>query len=146
MIVDSSDPVGPAEKLFSPEFYVNAHRILKPGGVICSQGECLWIHKDLIESMIQENGAPFLSAEYASIQVPTYPAGQIGAFIARKADPSRPRLAATCREPLRPVDICDLKYYSEEMHTAAFALPAFMKRSMNGKVLNMRVSKRPRTE
>eukprot|EP00435_Cladocopium_sp_Y103_P020257 s2505_g4.t3 len=45
IIVDSSDPVGPAEKLFSKEFYVNAERILKPGGVICSQGECLWLNE-----------------------------------------------------------------------------------------------------
>ncbi|CAE7403292.1 SPDSYN2 [Symbiodinium natans] len=45
IIVDSSDPVGPAEKLFSKEFYVNVHRILKPGGVVCSQGECLWLNE-----------------------------------------------------------------------------------------------------
>merc|ERR1719401_524328 len=70
IVIDSSDPVGPAAKLFSPEFYANAHRILKPGGVVCSQGECLWVHADLIEEMVKTNGAVFASAEYASIQVP----------------------------------------------------------------------------
>merc|ERR1719215_1875815 len=39
VIVDSSDPVGPAEGLFSPKFYAAVHRILKPGGVLCAQGE-----------------------------------------------------------------------------------------------------------
>lgn len=130
IIIDSSDPVGPAEKLFSKEFYVNAHRILKPGGVLCSQGECLWVHTELIEKMLKENGAAFACAEYASIQVPTYPSGQIGAFLARKSstgadeDPS-------CRAARRSVpEDMDLRYYSEEMHKAAFALPAFLQRKL----------------
>lgn len=129
MVVDSSDPVGPAEKLFEPEFYENAHRILGPGGVICSQGECLWIHSDLIKSMLDENGKPFFSAEYANIQVPTYPSGQIGAFLARKANPSQP-LEPSCRQPLREVGTLDLQYYSEDMHRAAFALPAFLRKKL----------------
>jgi len=128
MIIDSSDPVGPAEKLFSKEFYDNAERILKPGGVLCSQGECLWIHSDLIEKMLKENGASFASAEYASIQVPTYPSGQIGAFLARKAGGSG---SATCAKPLRPIpDGMDLRYYSAGMHEAAFALPTFLHKKL----------------
>mmetsp|Transcript_83154 Transcript_83154/g.220633 ORF Transcript_83154/g.220633 Transcript_83154/m.220633 type:complete len:318 (-) Transcript_83154:86-1039(-) len=131
IIVDSSDPVGPAEKLFSKEFYVNAHRILKPGGIICSQGECLWVHADLIQSMLREHGAPFASAEYASIQVPTYPSGQIGAFLARKAH-ARPGQAPTCRSPARTVpEDMDLRYYNEEMHRAAFALPTFLRQKLS---------------
>merc|ERR1712176_769151 len=132
VIIDSSDPVGPAEKLFSKEFYINAHRILKPGGVICSQGECLWVHADLIEDMLKEHGAPFASAEYASIQVPTYPSGQIGAFLARKAfvEPGKP---SSCRSLRRAVpEDMELQYYSAEMHTAAFSLPAFMQRRLYG--------------
>jgi spermidine synthase len=126
IVVDSSDPVGPAEGLFSKEFYDNAHRILKPGGILGTQGECLWVHADLIETVLKENGAAFASAEYASMQVPTYPSGQIGAFVGRKAfsdtakDPS-------CKVPARgvPQDM-DLNYYTSAMHSAAFALPAFL--------------------
>jgi len=130
IIVDSSDPVGPAEKLFSKEFYENAHRILKPGGVICSQGECLWNNEDLIVQMTTDFGACFASTEYASIQVPTYPAGQIGAFLARKAGGSG---SDSCRWPRRavPGDM-KLRYYSAEMHAAAFALPAFLQRRLQG--------------
>lgn len=128
VIIDSSDPVGPAEKLFSKEFYQNAERILKPGGVLCSQGECLWIHADLIHEMIVENGGPFACIEYASIQVPTYPSGQIGALLARKAGGS---VNPSCRAPCRSTpDDFELRYYSAEMHTAAFALPAFIRRKL----------------
>mmetsp|Transcript_77561 Transcript_77561/g.186051 ORF Transcript_77561/g.186051 Transcript_77561/m.186051 type:complete len:176 (+) Transcript_77561:115-642(+) len=128
IIVDSSDPVGPAEKLFSKEFYVNAHRILKPGGVVCSQGECVWLNEGLIATMVKDYGACFASAEYASIQVPTYPSGQIGAFLARKATASGGEVS--CRHPRREPEAMELRYYTPEMHAAAFALPAFLKRRL----------------
>lgn len=129
IIVDSSDPVGPAEGLFSKEFYANAHRILKPGGILATQGECLWVHADLIEEVVKDNLAPFASAEYASMQVPTYPSGQIGCILGRKAYASDK--AASCRAVARalPEDM-DLTYYTEEMHTAAFALPAFLRKRL----------------
>jgi len=132
VIVDSSDPVGPAEGLFSKEFFANIHRILRPGGVLCTQGECLWVHADLIQEVLNENGAPFASREYSSMQVPTYPSGQIGSFIGRKAfaDASR---NASCRVPLRSVpDGMELRYYTSEMHSAAFVLPAFLQRRLYG--------------
>lgn len=131
VIVDSSDPVGPAEGLFSKEFYSNAHRILRPGGILCTQGECLWIHSELIQEVLNENGAPFASAEYASMQVPTYPSGQIGCFIGRKAFADKSG-ETSCRKPLRevPSDM-ELRYYSPEMHAAAFALPAFLRRRLS---------------
>jgi len=134
VIVDSSDPVGPAEKLFSKEFYANAHRILKPGGVLCTQGECLWVHAELIQQVLSENGAPFASAEYATMQVPTYPSGQIGAFLGRKAfDQSSTEDSPSCRRPRRTVpDNMDLRYYSEDMHHAAFALPTFLRKRLAG--------------
>lgn len=131
IIVDSSDPVGPAEKLFSREFYENAHRILKPGGVLCTQGECLWVHADLICAVMQEYAACFASVEYASLQVPTYPSGQIGGILCRKA---KDGLDVSCRLPQRniPQDM-ELNYYTSEMHTAAFALPAFIKKRLSAK-------------
>eukprot|EP00971_Amphidinium_carterae_P259651 5152138-Amphidinium_carterae.2 len=63
-------------------------------------------------------------------QVPTYPSGQIGAFLARKAykDAS---LDASCRTVRRPVpEGMPLRYYSAEMHAAAFALPAFLQKAL----------------
>jgi len=130
VIVDSSDPVGPAEKLFSKEFYDSVHRILKPGGVFCAQGECLWVHADLIESMIKDFASLFASAEYASIQVPTYPSGQIGGLLCRKA--FEDNRDATCKNPARSVpETMELRYYTDEMHTAAFALPAFLRKRLS---------------
>merc|ERR1712079_110023 len=81
--------------------------------------------------MLKTNGALYASAEYASIQVPTYPAGQIGAFLARKAPPDA-SVPCTCRSLARPIpEEMPLVYYTEEMHVAAFALPAFIKRRLD---------------
>ena len=77
-----------------------------------------------MKQLIQVNGQPFKSAEYASIQVPTYPCGQICAFVVSKSRES-------CAKPIRsPPPDMDLRYYSERMHNAAFVLPAFVEKAL----------------
>ena len=51
IIVDSSDPIGPASVLFEDKFFKKMFRALKPGGVVCTQAECVWLHIDLIEDL-----------------------------------------------------------------------------------------------
>eukprot|EP00904_Undaria_pinnatifida_P006612 jgi/Undpi1/3080/HiC_scaffold_15.g06455.m2 len=82
IIVDSSDPVGPAESLFQPMFYQNMKKVLAPGGVIATQGECLWLHLPLIKSVMNACTEVFASVDYAFTTVPSYPSGQIGFILA----------------------------------------------------------------
>jgi len=88
IIVDSSDPVGPAAVLFEREFFVKMHRALKPGGVVCTQGECIWLHAELIKDVLGmckdvfEGG----SVQYGFTTIPTYPSGQIGFVMCGKPD------------------------------------------------------------
>ncbi len=94
IIVDSSDPVGPAEKLFTLEFYQDCARVLTKGGVIATQGESIWLHQELMCGMMKEvnqvtagddSSKPlFAESRYASVQTPTYPCGQISLFVGRK--------------------------------------------------------------
>ena len=51
IICDSSDPVGPAETLFHFDFFASMHNALAPEGVMCTQGECMWLHLDLIKNV-----------------------------------------------------------------------------------------------
>ena len=100
---------------------------------MATQGECIWIHEKLMTEMKNSNGQHFSSAEYASIQVPTYPCGQISAFVLSKSQKS-------CSTPLRTVDEdnCEtnsnlemnLRYYTSRMHEAAFVLPAFVQKNL----------------
>jgi spermidine synthase len=111
--------VGPAEALFKPEFFVSMRDALSPTGILCTQGECQWLHLDLIAKVLGETRQLFGSARYAYTAIPTYPSGQIGFIIASKdnTDTSKPARKVPADTPL--------KFYSEAMHKSAFVLPAF---------------------
>jgi len=123
VIVDSSDPDGPADKLFTPEFYRNVSRLLTPEGVLSAQGECFWIHEHIMKPLLETGKEIFSSAEYATIQVPTYICGQICAFVLSKSRKS-------CSTPVREVDTTNLRYYSAKMHAASFVLPLFVEKKL----------------
>ena len=117
IITDSSDPVGPAASLFQKPYFELLRDALTPGGHISTQGECLWIHLDLIQNLLKTTRSLFAEAEYAFTTIPTYPSGQIGFMVASKE--AGRKLAV----PLRDVPGC--RYYNADVHKAAFVLPEF---------------------
>ena len=124
IIVDSSDPIGPAATLFEREFYVAMKNALKPGGIVATQGECLWLHLDIIKGLIRDGRKTFKHAQYAFTTIPTYPSGQIGFFLGSLGEP--------VDTPVRKMDSKkdDLRYYNENVHRAAFVLPEFARRAL----------------
>ncbi|KAL3785295.1 hypothetical protein ACHAW5_008327 [Stephanodiscus triporus] len=160
IITDSSDPVGPASVLFETPFYRAMHGSLRPGGIVCTQGECLWLHLDLIRPLISAITPLFRTVEYAYTTIPSYPSGQIGFVIATKAgeerdgdtneedyDNKRQKTedagrdgcggdgGGGCKVPRRVPDEEEarrLRYYTPEVHRAAFVLPAFARRAIFG--------------
>ncbi|TYZ65593.1 hypothetical protein PybrP1_011105 [[Pythium] brassicae (nom. inval.)] len=129
IIVDSSDPVGPAEVLFRAEFYANMKKSLAPGGIVCTQGECLWLHLDLIVDVLSRCQSYFPTIQYAFTTIPTYPSGQIG-FILCSLDESDDALVKPKRVPSAAVQE-SLRYYNSKVHEAAFVLPAFAERKIS---------------
>jgi len=126
IIVDSTDPVGPAESLFKKEYFENLHRILGENGIVTTQAESHWHSLDMIATMSQFLKSIFSKREYAYTSVPTYPTGEIGFWVLSKKGHS-------CRNPLRTPTAEEqqhLNYYTPELHTAAFALPAFAHRKI----------------
>jgi spermidine synthase len=130
IIVDSSDPVGPAETLYTSSFYRDMYNALRDGGIVCTQGECQYLHLELIRKVMEDAKALYPVVDYAYSCVPTYPDGQIGYIIASKGGS-----AAGLRVPKRPVpeDMRRaLRYYNEEIHAAAFVLPEFAAKKLTG--------------
>ena len=122
IIVDSTDPIGPGEVLFGREFYESVHAALKADGVVASQSESIFLYPDIVRRLYGFTRELFKYNGYAFIAVPTYPAGSIGVCVASKANP--------VKKPLRQMDEDlkkVLKYYTPEIHEAAFVLPAFTK-------------------
>ncbi|KAG6398800.1 hypothetical protein SASPL_140270 [Salvia splendens] len=74
VIVDSSDPIGPAQELFEKPFFESVARALRPGGVVCTQAESIWLHMHIIEGIVANCSQVFKgSINYAWTTVPTYP-------------------------------------------------------------------------
>jgi spermidine synthase len=120
--------VGPASVLFETPFYNAMYKSLREGGIVCTQGECMWLHLHLIKPLIDSITEIYASVEYAYTTIPTYPSGQIGFIIATKG-------RGECKKPERkPSDDVqeNLQYYTPELHEAAFVLPAFAKRAIFG--------------
>mmetsp|Transcript_14180 Transcript_14180/g.15362 ORF Transcript_14180/g.15362 Transcript_14180/m.15362 type:complete len:307 (+) Transcript_14180:11-931(+) len=121
IICDSSDPVGPADVLFQPDFFLSMKNALNPvNGIICTQGECIWLHLDLIEKVFGQVKNIFPLVNYAYTTIPTYPSGQIGFMIA-----SLDSNAALSQPKRDPTEEMGLRYYTKNIHNSAFILPKF---------------------
>ncbi len=133
IVVDSTDPIGPAKGLFSTEFYRNCHRILNENGMLVVQGEAPRFNEKTFTEIHQTLKDIFGNnkAHVMLFHVPTYPtgvwSGQIGSK--GKVDP-------------RVIDIDKarafserhgLRYYSPEVHQASFVLPPYVKKMLGQK-------------
>ncbi|KAE9607091.1 putative spermidine synthase [Lupinus albus] len=133
VIVDSSDPIGPAQELFEKPFFESIARALIPGGVVCTQAESIWLHMHIIEDIVANCRHIFKgSVNYAWTTVPTYPSGMIGFMLCSTEGPS-----VDFKHPVNPIDseisAKPLKFYNSELHTAAFCLPSFAKKAIGSK-------------
>jgi len=125
IIVDSSDPVGPAESLFTTTFLQTMKNALSPGGIIVQQAENIWLHLEIIKNMVSDARQFFSSVDYFYTTIPTYPGGQIGFLISSNSAENnfrnvKRKVKESFREGTKP-----LQYYNEEIHSASFILPSF---------------------
>lgn len=126
VIVDSTDPVGPAEGLFNADFYASCHKALRHGGLLVQQSESPLVHVDLIKAMrgaMRTAGFPALRT--LPFPQPCYPTGWWSCTMARKGgDLSgfRERGAATKTFLTR--------YYNVDTHKAALGLPQYLREAL----------------
>ncbi|XP_042034694.1 spermine synthase-like [Salvia splendens] len=134
IIVDSSDPVGPAQELVERPFFETIARALRSGGVLCNMAESMWLHTHLIQDMLTICRDIFKgSVRYAWASVPTYPSGVIGFLLCATEGPP-----VDFVHPINPIEKLDgaldyrreIKFYNSEIHRAAFALPSFVRREV----------------
>jgi len=121
IIIDSTDPVGPAEGLFSKAFYQDCLAALRPGGLLVQQSESPLLHVKILKDMYAAmRGAGYADVKTLQFPQPVYPSGWWSATMARKGESiSDFREQAVTDKPFRT------KYYSADMHRAAFVMPPF---------------------
>ena len=118
--MDSSDPIGPGEALFEPSFYRGLKAALKPNGIIATQGESFFLHKECVINLLKIAKSLFPVHAYSYFLVPTYPGGNIGICLGS--------LGPQLKEPQRAMTEDfqkQLKYYTPQIHKASFVMPNF---------------------
>ena len=125
IIVDSTDPIGPGEVLFTESFYADCKRCLKDGGVLVTQNGVPFFQADEVTNTFRRMGRVFADNGFFTAVVPTY----IGGFMTLGWGTDDARLRDVPLEDLRAkFDAAGLKmkYYTPDLHRAAFALPQFI--------------------
>lgn len=124
IIVDSTDPFGPGEGLFTKEFYGNCYKALKDDGIMVNQHESPFYpadsyamqraHKRIFES--------FPISRIYQAHIPTYPSGHwLFGFASKKYHP----ILDANWQKWKSLDI-KTRYYNPKLHAGAFALPTYV--------------------
>lgn len=125
ILVDSTDPVGPGEGLFTLEFYHNCYRALTPDGILINQHESPYYPEDarLMKQAHQKIKAVFPIAKVYQFFMPTYPSGHwLFGFAAKTLDP-----VADFKPKFWRQFKLKTRYYNTGIHTASFALPTYVR-------------------
>ena len=125
VIVDSTDPIGPGEVLFTPSFYADCHRVLRPGGILVTQNGVPFFQPDELESTMRSFRALFRDATCYLAAVPTYVGGFMAFGWGSDEPAHRSASIATLTERFSAAGL-DTRYYTPEVHRASFALPRFV--------------------
>ena len=123
ILIDSTDPMGPGEGLFTEEFYTNIKEALKEGGIMASQSESPVVNKAEIVKIYKLLKKVFPTCVAYTSPIPTYPGGYWS--------------WSFCSETVKPLAYYDerranditktCKIYNKEYHNAVFALPNYLK-------------------
>lgn len=124
VIVDSTDPQGPGAVLFTEPFYRDVRQLLNPGGIMTTQcGNPSIRPQELEDTQAAQRAAGFALVDYFLPVVPTYIGGAMALGFASDSTACRQVTPAQLRARGVPAG---LRYYTPEIHPAAFAHPAWM--------------------
>jgi len=129
IIIDGSDPVGPAVDLFKKDFYEKCHRCLKADGVLVSQTESPFVesYHESMQSVFKACDELYPITKMFLTFIPLYPTGMWSMLFASKGiDPLSQEVISRIESTYGTFGD-KLKYYNKDVHTGAFALPNFVK-------------------
>jgi len=126
VIVDSTDPIGPAEGLFNEVFYHSCLKALRPGGILVQQSESPLAHLPLLKSIRKSmKAAGFHAVRTLTFPQPCYPTGWWSCTHARKGVD-----LAEFRERGSAAKQFATHYYNVDTHKAALAMPEFLREAL----------------
>jgi len=132
IVVDSTDPLGPGEVLFTKEFYGNCFRALTENGILINQHESPFYQEDAkaMRAAHRRLAQVFPISRVYQAHIPTYPSGHWLFGFASKS-----------LEPLADLNAMEwntlglkMRYYNTDLHRGAFALPTYVREMLDDEV------------
>ncbi|MFO0295590.1 MAG: polyamine aminopropyltransferase [Rhodospirillales bacterium] len=126
VIVDSTDPFGPGEVLFTEAFYRSCRRVLAPGGILVNQNGVPFMQPEEVTMTYRRRRKSFADVGFYVAAVPSYYGGFM--TLGWASDDPRPRRlsAPAIARRAAAAGIGRMRYYTPAIHHACFALPAFV--------------------
>lgn len=125
IIVDSTDPIGPGEGLFTTSFYNDCYKALNSKGIMINQHESPYYDGDVVEMKKAHNklNKTFDLCKVYQFHMPTYASGHwLFGFASKGLDPIKDHQ----KEAWEGLQLYT-KYYNSDIHKACFALPTYVK-------------------
>jgi spermidine synthase len=129
ILLDLSDPIGPAADLFQKKFHQKVYNRLNPDGIMVAQSESPYFNRDTVRQMYKNLRSIFPIVKMYTAHVPIYPSAYWSfAFCSKKYHPIDDFDAARySRLKLRN------NYYNADVHFGSFCLPQYVKEIVGGK-------------
>ncbi|MCM1579457.1 MAG: polyamine aminopropyltransferase, partial [Ruminococcus sp.] len=124
IIVDSTDPFGPGEGLFTSEFYGNCFNALTANGILVNQHESPYYAEDAkaMQRAHKRIREFFPICRVYQVHIPTYPSGHwLFGFASKSVDPLKPHADRWNSLGIKT------RYYNTDLHTGCFAIPTYVK-------------------
>ncbi|HHW02721.1 MAG TPA: polyamine aminopropyltransferase [Thermoanaerobacterales bacterium] len=124
IIIDSTDPLGPAVGLFSREFYRDVFYALNDDGIMVAQTESPFFYGEFLKRVYSDISSVFKFTNVYTAVIPTYP-GALWTFTmgSKSIDP----ISVNSMK----LPEFDTKYYSPDIHKNCFVLPPFVQKMIS---------------
>lgn len=126
IIVDSTDPIGPGKILFGAKFYAGCRRCMKPGGVLVTQNGVPFFQNNELTTTMLRFRRLFADASCYVAAIPVYVGGHMALGIASDDKQVRRHSVAAIARRYRKAGSFKTKYWTPQVHVAAFAQPRFI--------------------
>jgi spermidine synthase len=126
IIVDSTDPQGPGKVLFTKDFYTGCKRAMAPGGVMVTQNGVPFFQADELTTTVGHFRSLFADGSCYVAAIPTYIGGHLAIGWSSKDKKLRQHSIAKIAGRYKKAGSFKTKYWTPEVHVAAFALPRFI--------------------
>ena len=123
VIIDSTDPLGPGEVLFTEAFYADCRARLRPGGILVTQSGNPFVERARLAACLARLGGVFRDTSFILTSVPSYLGGPF--VFAWGCDDAGRRALSAEQLGARPLP-SGLRCYTPAVHAAAFVHPPWL--------------------